>query len=102
MTLRLATAEYPSAPLPRRKPQSARGHAALPVGHSLLLYSRVQAAAMLNISASTLDQLRKQHPLLKPVRIGDRPLWPLQNLMAFVAELTDAGDEDGCWDHPSA
>lgn len=56
---------------------------------ALLLCSRVQAAALLNVGPSTFDKLRKANQLLKPVQIGSRPLWPLKNLMAFVDELID-------------
>lgn len=65
--------------------------AILPAGTPLLLVSRLQAAALLNIGPSTFDKLRKANPLLRPVMIATRPLWPLKNLMAFVDELIDAG-----------
>lgn len=58
----------------------------------LLLVSRVQAATLLNVGPSTFDKLREVTPLLRPVRIGARPLWPLKNLVAYVDELIDAGD----------
>jgi predicted DNA-binding transcriptional regulator AlpA len=62
----------------------------------LLLCSRVQAAQLLNISPATFDRLRQANSLLRPVHIGSRPLWPLRNLEAFVAELIDgdAGPDD--------
>lgn len=63
--------------------------AILPAGTPLLLVSRLQAAALLNIGPSTFDKLRKANPLLRPVMIGTRPLWPLRNLEAFVTELID-------------
>jgi hypothetical protein len=63
----------------------------------LLLCSRVQAAALLNVGPTTFDKLRKQSPLLRPVQIGARKLWPYRNLVAFVEELIDAGDGDDCW-----
>lgn len=65
--------------------------AVLPASMPLLLCSRVQAAALLNVGPSTFDKLRKVNPLLRPVQIGSRPLWPLKNLMAFVDELIDGG-----------
>ena len=75
-----------------------RTSAILPAGTPLLLCSRVQAAALLNIGPSTFDRLRKEHALLRPVRIGTRPLWPFKNLMAYVEELIDAaGDGDDPW-----
>ena len=61
----------------------------LPASMPLLLCSRLQAAALLNVGPSTFDKLRKSNALLKPVQIGSRPLWPLKNLMAFVDELID-------------
>ncbi|MFN3623985.1 MAG: hypothetical protein ACK4TP_07975 [Hyphomicrobium sp.] len=64
--------------------------AVLPASMPLLLCSRLQAAALLNVGPSTFDKLRKANPLLRPVQIGSRPLWPLKNLMAFVDELIDA------------
>lgn len=67
-----------------------RESAILPWGMQLLLCSRVQAAALLNVSPSSFDKLRKANPLLRPVMIGARPLWPLKNLMAFVDDLIDS------------
>ncbi len=69
-----------------------RTSSVLPIGAPLLLYSRVQAAALLNIGPSTFDRLRKATPLLRPVRIGSRTLWPYKNLVAYVEELIDGGD----------
>lgn len=75
--------------------------AVLPASMPLLLCSRVQSAALLNVSPGTFDKLRKSNPLLRPVQIGSRPLWPLKNLMAFVDELID-GDlsADDPWAAP--
>ena len=72
-------------------------NAVLPASTPLLLYSRVQAAALLNIGPTTFDRLRKTNALLRPVQIGSRPLWPLKNLMAFVDELFDGGPSDDPW-----
>jgi hypothetical protein len=70
----------------------------LPASMPILLCSRVQAATSLGIAPSTFDRLRKSHAILKPVRIGCRPLWPLRNLEAFVAELIDGvSDADDAW-----
>jgi hypothetical protein len=68
----------------------------LPASMPLLLCTRLQAAALLNVGPSTFDKLRKAHALLRPVHISSRPLWPLRNLEAFVAELIDgdAGPDD--------
>lgn len=63
--------------------------AVLPASMPLLLCSRVQAAALLNVGPSTFDKLRRSTPLLRPVQIGSRPLWPFKNLTAFVDELID-------------
>lgn len=71
--------------------------AVLPASMPLLLCSRVQAAALLNVGPTTFDRLRKANGLLKPVQIGARPLWPLKNLMAFVDELIDGGASDDPW-----
>jgi hypothetical protein len=70
----------------------------LPAGTPLLLCSRVQAAALLNVGPSTFDRLRREHALLKPVRIGSRPLWPFKNLVAFVEELIDGASGDDPWE----
>ena len=73
----------------------------LPASMPLLLCSRVQSAALLNVGPSTFDKLRKNNPLLRPVQIGSRPLWPLKNLMAFVDELIDGGlGPDDPWATP--
>lgn len=69
----------------------------LPTGTPLLLVSRVQAAALLNVSPSTFDKLRKANKLLRPVSLGRRTLWPLKNLMAFVEELIDGEGGDDPW-----
>lgn len=69
----------------------------LPAAMPLLLVSRVQAAALLNVGPSTFDKLREVSPLLRPVRIGAKPLWPMKNLMAYVDELIDAGHGDDPW-----
>lgn len=75
--------------------------AVLPASMPLLLCSRVQAAALLNVAPTTFDKLRKTNPLLRPVQIGSRPLWPLKNLMAFVDELIDGGaGADDPWAAP--
>jgi hypothetical protein len=74
-----------------------RSSSVLPVGTPLLLCSRAQAAALLNIGPSTFDKLRKAHILLKPVRIGARALWPYKNLVAYVEELIDADAGDDLW-----
>lgn len=80
-----------------------RTHSVLPGGMPLLLCSRVQAAALLNVGPTTFDQLRRTNTLLRPVQIGRRPLWPLKNLMAFVDELID-GDmsADDPWSRAKA
>lgn len=76
-------------------PDHERRSAFLPGGMPLLC-SRMQAAALLNVGPSTFDKLRRDNGLLRPVRLGSRPLWPLKNLMAFVDELIDgeAGPDD--------
>ncbi|WP_424957114.1 helix-turn-helix transcriptional regulator [Hyphomicrobium sp. 1Nfss2.1] len=79
-----------------------RTNSPLPTGMALLLCSRVQAAALLNVGPSTFDRLRKTSDLLRPVKIGSRPLWPLRNLEAFVFELIDGGADDDPWSTASA
>jgi hypothetical protein len=74
-----------------------RASAILPAGTPLLLCSRVQAAALLNVAPSTFDRLRKQHGLLRPVRIGARTLWPYKNLLAFVDDLIDSDTGGDPW-----
>lgn len=74
-----------------------RATSVLPSGTQLLLVSRVQAAALLNVSPSTFDKLRKANGLLRPVNIGKRTLWPFKNLMAFVEELIEGDDGDDPW-----
>lgn len=74
----------------------------LPSGTPLLLVSRVQASALLNVSPSTFDKLRKANRLLRPVNIGKRTLWPLKNLLAFVEELIEADDGDDPWANATA
>lgn len=68
-----------------------------PVFALKLLYTRQEAAAALSVSASTLDELRKSVALLKPVKVGRRPLWPLKNLLAYIDQLMEAGDLDDPW-----
>ncbi len=79
-----------------------RASAVLPSGMPLLLCSRTQAAALLNVGPSTFDKLRKAHNLLKPVRIGARTLWPYRNLVAFVEDLIDADVGDDPWGRATA
>jgi hypothetical protein len=74
-----------------------RASSVLPLGMPLLLCSRAQAAALLNVGPSTFDKLRKAHNLLKPVRIGARTLWPYKNLVAYVEELIDVDAGDDLW-----
>lgn len=77
-----------------------RSSTVLPVSTPLLLCSRVQAAALLNVGPSTFDKLRKTNALLRPVHIGSRPLWPMKNLSAFVDELIEGpAGEDDPWSH---
>lgn len=72
------------------------------MGVAPLLCSRAQAAALLSVSPSTFDKLRKDCALLKPVSIGRRTLWPIKNLMAFVEELIDGDDGDDPWARATA
>ena len=85
----------PSAP--RERPKNSP-----PFGVPLLLCSRTQAAALLNIGPTTLDRLRKNNHLLRPVYVGSRPLWPYKNLVAFVDELIDAGEAADPWESAAA
>jgi len=70
---------------------------ALPIGVPPLLCSRAESAAFLRIGTTLFDELSKQHPLLQPVRIGSRVLWPYENLVAYVRELKDAEPRDDPW-----
>lgn len=81
-----------------------RSASVLPAGTPPLLCSRVQAAALLSIGVTYFDKLRKQHALLKPVRLGSRTLWPYRNLMAFVDTLADDAESgsDDVWDRAAA
>lgn len=73
------------------EPLSVASPVAAPV---LLLYTRDQAARSLSVSVTYLDELRKEHPLLRPVKLGRRILWPYKNLLAFIDELSDVGGDD--------
>jgi hypothetical protein len=75
-----------------------RASSVLLAGMPLLLCTRVQAAALLNVGPSTFDRLRKDHALLRPVRIGTRPLWPYKNLVEYVETLIDAASGDDPWE----